>query len=49
MSDNFPSRSKGDFEFDALTENVLMLVRGQKFYFVLQTYIKSQEDILTMN
>ena len=49
MFDNFRSRSKYDFEFDALTENVLMLVRGEKLYFVLQTYIKSQEEILTMN
>ena len=49
MSDNFRSRSKCDFEFNALTENVLMLVRGEKLYFALQTYIKSQEEILTMN
>ena len=49
MSDNFRSSSKCDFEFDALTENVLMLVRGEKLYFVLQTYIKSEEEILTMN
>lgn len=50
MSDNFRSRSKCDgFEFDALTENVLTLVRGEKLYFALQTYIKSQEEILTMN
>ena len=49
MSDNFRSRSKCDFEFAALTENVLMLVRGGKLYFALQTYIKSQEEILTMN
>ena len=43
MSDNFRSRPKCDLEFDALTENVLMLVRGEKLYFALQTYIKSQE------
>ena len=51
MSDNFRSMSKSDFKFDAfkLTENVLMLVRGEKLYFAFQTYIKSQEEILTMN
>ena len=49
MSENFRSRSKCDFEFDAFTENVLTLVRGEKLYFALQTYNKSQEEILTMN
>ena len=38
-----------DFEFGASTENVLMLVRGGKLYFALQTYIKSQEEILKTN
>ena len=49
MSDNFRNRSKCDFEFDALTENVLMLVGGEKLYFAFKTYIKSQEEILTTN
>ena len=49
MSDNFRNRSKCDFEFDALTEKILMLVRGEKLFLALQTYIKSQEEILTMN
>ena len=49
MSDNFRNRSKCDFEFDALTEKILMLVRGEKLFFALQIYIKSQEEILTMN
>ena len=49
MSDNFRNRSTCDFEFDALTENVLMLVRREKLYFALKTYIKSQKEILTMN
>ena len=40
MFGNFRSRSKCDFEFDALTENILVLVRGEKLYFALQTYIK---------
>ena len=44
MSDNFRSRSKCDFEFAALIEHVLMLVRGEKLYFAFKTYIKSQEE-----
>ena len=40
MSDNFRSRWNCDFEFDALTENVLMLVREEKFIDIVSLFVE---------